>query len=65
MNWDKNKGNWRQPKGNAGAEVSSQIDGERDAINGSRKLLLGRLQARHVKARDVIEQEVSRFIRSL
>lgn len=61
MNWDEIKGSWRQQKGRLKEKWGDMTDDELDVIDGKRDQLLGFLQKRYGKTREVAEREVREF----
>lgn len=65
MTWDEIKGNWRQQKGRLKEKWGELTDDDLDRIDGKRDQLLGVLQNRYGRAKDVAEREVREFEDSL
>jgi uncharacterized protein YjbJ (UPF0337 family) len=61
MNWDEIKGNWRQQKGRLKEKWGELTDDDLDRIEGKRDQLLGILQNRYGRTREVAEREVNEF----
>lgn len=61
MNWDEIKGNWRQQKGRLKEKWGELTDDDLDRIEGKRDQLLGILQNRYGRTKDVAEREVREF----
>ena len=61
MNWDQIKGNWRVYKGRVKERWGELTDDDLDRIDGKRDQLLGLLQNRYGKTREVAADEVREF----
>jgi uncharacterized protein YjbJ (UPF0337 family) len=61
MTWDEIKGNWRQQKGRLKEKWGELTDDDLDRIEGKRDQLLGVLQNRYGRTKDVAEREVREF----
>ncbi|HEX9564841.1 MAG TPA: CsbD family protein [Gemmatimonadaceae bacterium] len=61
MNWDQIKGNWRVYKGRVKERWGELSDDDLDRIDGKRDQLLGLLQNRYGKTREVAADEVREF----
>ena len=61
MNWDQIEGNWTQFKGKAREQWGELTDDEVAQAEGNREQLIGIIQKKYGKARDVAEQEVSEW----
>ena len=59
MNWDQIKGNWKQAKGRAKLQWGKLTDDELDKAEGSRDMLVGRIQERYGVAREEAERQVA------
>jgi uncharacterized protein YjbJ (UPF0337 family) len=59
MNWDQIKGNWKQAKGRAKLQWGKLTDDELDKAEGSRDILVGRIQERYGVAREEAERQVA------
>lgn len=64
MNSDTLKGNWEQVKGHVQKKWGELTNDEIDQINGSRKILAGKVQERYGRAQDEVEREIDEFERS-
>ena len=62
MNWDMVEGNWKQLKGAVKEQWGKLTDDDLDVAAGKRDKLVGRVQQRYGKAREVVEREVDEFI---
>ena len=65
MTWDEIKGNWRQQKGRLKEKWGELTDDDLDRIDGKREQLLGFLQNRYGRTKDVAEREIREFEDSL
>lgn len=65
MNMDEIKGQWTQLKGRAREAWGDLTDDEIAQTKGDREQLIGLVQERYGKARDVAEKEVDDFLRGL
>ena len=65
MNWDQIKGNWKQLKGKAQTTWGDITDDEWLKIEGRREELVGMVQAKYGRAKDVAEKEVDSWIRGI
>jgi uncharacterized protein YjbJ (UPF0337 family) len=63
MSWEAIAGNWRAMKGTVREQWGKLTDDDLDRIEGQRDQLLGTLQQRYGKARDVLDREVRDFER--
>lgn len=63
MNWDRAEGNWKQLKGKIKEQWGELTDDDLLSINGSRERLMGKLQERYGKSREVLERELKEFER--
>lgn len=61
MTWDEIKGNWRQQKGRLKEKWGELTDDDIDKIDGKKDQLLGVLQNRYGRTRDVAEREIREF----
>ena len=61
MTWDEIKGNWRQQKGRLKEKWGELTDDDLDRIDGKRDQLLGFLQNRYGRTKEVAEREVREF----
>ena len=63
MNRDRAEGNWKQLKGKIKEQWGELTDDDLLSINGSRERLMGKLQERYGKSREVLERELKEFER--
>jgi uncharacterized protein YjbJ (UPF0337 family) len=61
MNNDTIKGNWEQVKGHVQKKWGELTNDEVDQINGSRKVLAGKIQEKYGRAQDEAEREIDEF----
>ena len=61
MTWDEIKGSWRQQKGRLKEKWGELTDDDLDRIDGKREQLLGYLQNRYGKTKEVAEREIREF----
>ena len=61
MNRDMLKGNWEQVKGHVQKKWGELTNDEIDEIDGSRKILAGKIQERYGRAREEAEREIDEF----
>lgn len=61
MNWDTVEGNWTAAKGKVREQWGELTDDDLDVIAGKRDQLIGALQKRYGKGRDVVEKEVAAY----
>ncbi len=64
MNENTIKGNWEQVKGNVQKKWGELTNDELDQINGSRKILAGKIQEKYGHAEDAAEREIDEFERT-
>ena len=62
MNWNQVEGNWESFKGKVQQQWGKLTDDDLDVINGKRKELAGRLQARYGKEQEVIESDIDTWL---
>ncbi|HVL02362.1 MAG TPA: CsbD family protein [Dongiaceae bacterium] len=65
MNEDIIKGKWKQLKGEAKKQWGKLTNDDLDVAEGNRDYLIGRIQERTGRARDIVEREVKEFERHL
>lgn len=65
MNLDQIKGNWKQFTGRAREAWGVLTDDELQQTKGDREQLVGLIQARYGKTREVAEEEVDTFLNRL
>lgn len=65
MNWDQIEGNWKQLAGKAQAKWGEITGDEWTAIKGRRNEIVGLVQERYGKAKDLAEREVDDWLRQL
>ncbi len=58
MNWDQVKGKWNEMKGKAQQQWGDLTNDEVDRIEGNRRELVGLLQQKYGKSKEVAEREV-------
>lgn len=58
MNWDQVKGKWNEMKGKAQQQWGDLTNDEVDRIDGNRTELVGLLQQKYGKSKEVAEREV-------
>lgn len=61
MNENTIKGNWAQVKGNVQKKWGELTNDEIDQIDGSRKILAGKIQEKYGRAQDEAEREIEEF----
>ena len=61
MTWDEIKGSWRQQKGRLKEKWGELTDDDLDRIDGKREQLLGLLQNRYGRTKEVAEREIREF----
>lgn len=61
MNWDQIKGNWKQFRGQAQEQWGDLTNDDLDVIEGQRMQLVGKLQERYGKSKEVAESEVDEW----
>lgn len=62
MNWNQVEGNWESFKGKVQQQWGKLTDDDLDVINGKRKELAGRLQARYGKEQEAIESDIDTWL---
>lgn len=65
MTWDEIKGNWRNYKGCMKEKWGELTDDDFDHIDGKKDQLLGTLQNRYGRTKEVAEREIREFEDSL
>ncbi|TCM76374.1 CsbD family protein [Rhodovulum steppense] len=63
MNMDELKGNWKQVKGRVREAWGVLTDDEVNQVEGNREQLVGLIQSRYGKTREVAEKEVDEFLK--
>lgn len=58
MNWDRIEGNWKQFTGNVKTQWGKLTDDDITQINGNREALEGKLQERYGIAKDEVKKQV-------
>ena len=58
MNWDQIQGKWTEIKGKAREQWGELTDDDLTEAKGQREQLVGKIQQRYGKAREVAEREV-------
>ncbi len=61
MNWDRIEGNWKQFTGNVKAQWGKLTDDDITQINGNRDVLEGKLQERYGIAKDEVKKQVDHW----
>jgi uncharacterized protein YjbJ (UPF0337 family) len=61
MNWDEIKGRWNELSGRFREEWSKISKDEMDQVAGSRRELLGKIQAKYGMAREEAERRLREF----
>ncbi|MFN0062749.1 MAG: CsbD family protein [Myxococcaceae bacterium] len=64
MNWDTIAGKWTEYKGKIKSQWGELTDDDLARINGKRDVLVGLVQQRYGKMKDVAEKEVEEFLRA-
>jgi len=65
MNWDQIQGKWKEVKGNAKSKWGELTDDELTEIDGDRELLEGKIQAKYGRSKEQVKKEVDDFLSSL
>lgn len=65
MNWDTVEGSWKEMTGRAQAKWGDITGDEWTQIKGRREEMVGLVQKRYGKARDVVEKEVDDWLTTL
>lgn len=65
MNDDRIKGQWKQLSGKLKAKWGKLTDDDLDVAQGDAKYLSGKLQERYGLARDVAEEQIDEFARTI
>lgn len=65
MNWDQIQGKWKEVKGNAKSKWGELTDDELTEIDGDRELLEGKIQAKYGQSKEQVKKEVDDFLSSL
>ena len=65
MNWDQVKGQWKQYKGSAKETWGDMTDDELMQAEGHRDKMVGLVQEKYGKAKEVAEREVDDWANSL
>lgn len=65
MNKDIIEGKWKQIKGEVQKQWGQLTDDDLDAINGNREKFLGRIQENYGVTRDVAEEQLKEFEKSI
>ncbi|MCA1403730.1 CsbD family protein [Ensifer sp. IC3342] len=61
MNWDIIEGRWTEFKGKAQVQWGKLTNDDLDIINGNRKELAGRIQARYGIAKEEAERQIDEW----
>ncbi|MBB5723989.1 uncharacterized protein YjbJ (UPF0337 family) [Loktanella ponticola] len=64
MNWDQVQGKWKEVKGNAKAKWGDLTDDDLTEIDGNREVLEGKIQAKYGKSKEEAKKEVDDFLNS-
>ena len=65
MNWEQIEGKWKELKGGVREHWGKLTDDELTQIDGKREKLAGILQKKYGMAKEAVEDEISKFERSL
>jgi uncharacterized protein YjbJ (UPF0337 family) len=65
MNWDQIEGKWKQYKGMVREKWGSLTDDDIEWISGKRDRLVGKIQERYGRAKEVVEKQVDEWRRHL
>lgn len=65
MNWDQIEGQWKDLKGKIRGKWAKLTDDDLEAIAGKKDRLLGKLQATYGKKKEIVEDEVDKFISTI
>lgn len=65
MNWDQIEGDWERVKGKVQSQWGKLTDDDIKVVAGKRTELLGIIQSRYGRAKDVAEKEIDTFLNSL
>ena len=65
MNWDRIQGNWNQFRGHIKTQFGKLTDDDLMQINGMREVLLGKLQERYGYTKDVAQQKLDDFVKTI
>jgi uncharacterized protein YjbJ (UPF0337 family) len=65
MNWDQVKGNWKQFQGNVKKQWGKLTDDDITQIDGNRDVLEGRIQERYGYSKEEARRHVDEWSRSL
>jgi uncharacterized protein YjbJ (UPF0337 family) len=65
VNWDQIEGKWKEYKGRAREAWGDLTDDEIDKVAGKRDQMVGLVQQKYGKAKDVAEQEVDNWTAKL
>lgn len=63
MNWDQVEGKWKELRGKARAKWGDITDDELESAAGRRDKLVGLIQQRYGRAKDVAEREADEWLR--
>ena len=63
MNWDQVEGKWKEFKGNVKSHWGDITDDELTEIDGNREALEGKIQATYGKSKEEARQEVDEFLK--
>lgn len=62
MNWDQVEGKWKEFKGNVKSHWGDITDDELTEIDGNREALEGKIQAKYGKSKEDARREVNEFL---
>lgn len=65
MNWENLNGKWNELKGQVKGKWAKLTDDDMSLIGGKFDELVGRLQQRYGHTREIAEQEIDQFIKSV
>lgn len=63
MNWDQVQGKWKEMTGNVKAKWGDLTDDEITEIDGNREALEGKIQAKYGKTKEQVKDEVDAFLK--
>ena len=64
MNWDQVEGNWEKVKGKIRESWGRLTDNDMNIIKGQRQVLSGKIQERYGHTKEVVEQEIDKFLKT-
>lgn len=65
MNWDQIQGKWTEMTGNVKSQWGELTDDEITEIDGDRRALEGKIQAKYGKTKEEAKKEVNKFLDTL